>query len=123
MRKNLEDYSLDLSSMRWQQITQRNWKEFLVRLGQRKLLNHAVWMTALEQVIPTDVAVSVLPEAEWNHITFVVEGVAVSMRWEHDSISIVVEGALEADLVRRIVDEIRGKFERVVDAACVVDEL
>lgn len=128
-RQNLEDYSLDLKSGIWRRLTNRNWRQFLLRREEGKLL---AWneraaplkrLLALEDFVPSAYQDTILPDEKQDHIRIVVNDVPVSLRLHISRIEITIEGELSEELSFKLADRVRLKAENAIGHRCILESV
>jgi hypothetical protein len=120
IRRNFEDYALNMKSGVWQRLTDRNWQEFCIR--QEKGAFVLEQRPKAEALIPRDVEHSILPCEGNEDARFVVAGVPVSLTIDIMHIDLIVEGNLPAPLSARLVEEIRANTEATIKRSCILEQ-
>ena len=121
IRRNLDEYALDLRSRTWLRLTDRNWFQFQVRQTDRQLfvLERGVRPA---QLLPRGVACTVLSCDEWgSEARITIREVPVSVTADIDAVTVIIEGQLPGDLALRVVEEIRANTETAAGVPCVVE--
>lgn len=119
-RRNLEDYSLDIRSGLWEQITNRNWRQFSIRRGDRKWFDES---PKPESLLPGNIEHTVVPcEDDWRSALIVVKEVPISFTVEMDAVQVVVQGDLSSELLLRIIEGVRSNAEAAIQAPCVQEQ-
>jgi len=119
--RNVEDHALDLTSGLWRRLTHRNWRQFSVRQKDRGLfvLDQSPEPSA---ILPRRVEHRVVKCDGWNCAQIVVAGVSVRLVVGVDKIEIIVEGALNGNMLSLVTEDIRSNVEAAIRRACILDE-
>jgi hypothetical protein len=124
LRRNFEDYALDIQSREWHRLTNRNWKQFSVFPEKPGFfpLEHD---PELEVLLPRSIdhSVSATDDEDFNWIRILVWDVSVSLYKSVFTIDVVVEGELADDLVRRMVEEIHANVEAAIKQPCELEQV
>lgn len=89
IRRNFEDYSLDMRSGVWQRLTNRNWLEFSIR--REKGLFDLEHRPKPEALLPRHVEYDMAPSEDDEDLRIIVAGIPVSLTLGINYIRIVVE--------------------------------
>lgn len=120
--RNLEDYTLDIRSGIWRQISNRNWRQFVIRREDRKLLPSQC--PHLQSLLPRSVEHRLLPSDEnWRECVMVVQGVSVSVIARVARVEIVIQGSISSELSLRIAQEVSSNLEATIQQRCVLEEI
>lgn len=119
-KRNNEEYSLDIATGAWTQITNRNWPQWSI--GQEGggvfVLDHAVHVGDL---VPPGVERIPATEESYGEARFLLRGVPIrviaGVRW----IEIVAEGELPEQLCREVPETFRRRVEALCKKKCVVE--
>jgi hypothetical protein len=122
LRRNLEDYSLNLSSWAWRRVSTRNWRQFLIRREDNGLFRLEDDLDP-ETLVPLNIKHTVLPSQDWRRARFLVKRVPVSLRIDIHQIEVTIEGGLSIELSKRIAEGIRVRAEDVIDVKCVLEQI
>ena len=121
LRKNLDDFSLDLARGEWRQLTNRVWQEFSIRAEPRMI---GWWhRVSREDIKPIEVPHSIIPGDDRGQLTLLVDGARVSITLAVNEIEILIEGALSPDVTNRLLEGIRSKAEAATTWQCVLEKL
>ncbi|HWZ96624.1 MAG TPA: hypothetical protein VN025_02595 [Candidatus Dormibacteraeota bacterium] len=120
--RNFDDYELDVSSGIWSKITRRNWQHFSIRQKDKQ-------MFVLERdlgpknLIPSSM-INTKPEDETrNQARIVIKGVSVLLVCGVSEIEIIVEGELQNEVAKQVVEQIRVNAEAAIKRPCVAEQL
>jgi len=122
VRRNLEDYELDLKSLVWSRLTSRNWRQFQIRQSDRTafLLEDRPKPKSL---VPIEIECAVVACDDWNQCRIEVEGIQVSLTVEVSCIEIVIEGNLSEKMSMRIAQEVLARAEETTHRKCILELL
>jgi hypothetical protein len=119
IRRNLEDYALNLESWTWHRTTDRNWtlfsivqEPFGVFASKNRLKPSALLPRGLDHSVVA---------CDWKEVRIVVDGVPVSISTGVRSIEILIEGSLPIERSMRLVDEVRQNAQNAIGRSCVVE--
>jgi hypothetical protein len=118
-RRNVEEYELDLRTLTWRRITDRNWPQFTIRPTDRK------WFDLdrrpdFEVFRPTGIPHEMLPPADWNSHQLLVCGVTVRFTVSGREVEVLVQGELPQGTVAELVEAARRHVE-AAGGECVVE--
>ena len=122
LRRNGEDYALDLGTGVWRRLTSRNWSQFSIEQASRG----AFWR---EQAIdaaslyPRGIDHIVVPHERRREVRFLVAGIPINVKSGIWTIDVVVEGNLPTDFVEDIAEEIRANAEAACQRPCKCERL
>jgi hypothetical protein len=122
IRRNVDDYELDVRTWAWRRVTHRNWRQFSIRQEDEGFFNFAQTFE-IEALLPSAVEHSTLPCDEPGCRRIDVRGVPVSLTEDTHEIRVIVEGDLPEDLVLKLVDDVRSNAEAALHRRCVLDEM
>jgi hypothetical protein len=120
-KRNIEDFTLDVTSWIWRRTTNRNW--FQVSICQE---NGGLF--ALERrpepeaLLPCRIGCIVSPCEDWDGARMVVDGISISLKVGVSAIELIVEGDLPAEKSKRLAEEVRMNAEAIVGSRCIVVE-
>jgi len=120
LRRNIEEFALDIRSWTWRRLTNRNWPQFSIRQEDGELFVLKL-CPKLEDLWPRNIEHAVTPCEDWNRSRIVVEGVTVSITLGIREIEVIVEGELPEDLPLRVAEEIRANAEATIRRRCVLE--
>ena len=121
-KRNIEEFTLDTGSWIWRQMTNRNWRQFLIRQAEKGFF-------ALDSspgkgsMVPTSIEYTLLPCDDWNRVRFVVQRVSITVFDDLFEIEVTIEGDLSNEVVTGIVEEIRANVESKINRRCVVEQI
>jgi hypothetical protein len=121
LKRNIEEYSLDIRSGLWRQLTSRNWLQFAIHQKGRRAL--FVDVPNLSALYPSEIEHTPLADEQWNRVRFLVEGIAVSVTKGVSEIEIIVEGDLAAELGQSIANNVMANVEAATGLPCEVVRL
>jgi hypothetical protein len=119
-KRRVEEFALDVSSWKWQRITNRNW-------FQASICQQDGGLYVLDRhPKPDDLLLSTIPYIvltceDRDTARIVVDGIPVSLKGGVSAIELIVEGELPAEKSKRLVDEVRMKAEAIVGTRCIVE--
>jgi hypothetical protein len=121
IRRNLEDYALDIRCEVWRRVTNRNWRQFVIRREDGKWFEQS---PKPESILPHKVEHTVIPcDEDWREGLVAIEGVSVSLAVDVNEIQIVFQGDLSSELTARIAEEVRSNAEKAIGCRCVIEEV
>jgi len=119
IRRNFEDYALNLRSWVWQRLTNRNWQEFSIR--QQDGLFVLEQSPKPEALVPRHIEHVIVPCKGEEDARVIVAGVPVSLTVGVQYIEVVVEGDMPGALSAKIAEEIRANTEAAVQRRCILE--
>jgi hypothetical protein len=120
IRRNFEDYSLDMRSGVWLRLTNRNWLEFSIRREKGAfILEHKPTPEAL---LPRHIDYDIATCGDHENLRIVVAGIPVSLTIGIKYLRIVVEGDMPEALSGRLLEEIRTNAEGAVQGRCILEK-
>jgi hypothetical protein len=120
IKRNVEEYALDLRSGVWRQMTDRNWPQFVIRPEGRRYFDPDATAQRLS-LYPRETEHTILPCDDLLGIRFEVRGIPVSVAVGIDEIEILIQGALPAGLAERIAEEVRVAAEAATRSRCIAE--
>lgn len=121
-RRNIEDYTLDLTSGVWRRITARNWLQFRISQADRALFASKN-DPGFENILPRNIEYALIPIQErWRQARLLIAGVPVYVKLGVSVIEITVEGNLPPDLCARLTEEIRSNAEAAIQRPCILEQ-
>ena len=121
-RPNVEEFALDVLSGSWRRLTNRNWRQFAIRMDKLRMFDIEHW-PAPKKLLPEGVQYSLVECDSMLGARIEVCGVPVAIAVGVSDIKIVVEGELAPDIVRQIVESIRINAGKAVEERCSLEEL
>ena len=120
IRRNFEDYSLDMQSGVWRRLTNRHWLEFSIRREKGAfILEHEPTPEAL---LPRHIEYDIAPCGDHASLRIDVAGIPVSLTIDFKYIRIVVEGDMPEAVSGRLLEEIRTNAEGAVQGRCILEK-
>jgi hypothetical protein len=121
-RPNVEEFALDVRSGRWLRLTNRNWRQFAIRMEKRRMFDIEHW-PAPKKLLPEGIEYSIVECDSMLGARIVVCGVAAAISVGVSEIKILVEGELPPELTKRLADRVRVNAEKAVGDRCSMEEL
>lgn len=121
LRRNFEDYMLDLGSGVWQRLTNRNWRQFLI--SQEGGLFVLKQKPEPRTLLSLNIEHTVVPCEGDEDARFILAGVPVSLTIGIKYIEIVIEGDMPESLAARFAAEICAKTETAIQRKCVLEPM
>jgi hypothetical protein len=119
--RNIEDYTLDLTSGVWRRVTARNWLQFRISQADKALFASKN-DPGFKDILPRKVEYTLIPiEERWRQARLLIAGVPVYVKLGVSAIEIIVEGNLPLDLCARLTEEIRGNTEAAIQRPCILE--
>ena len=122
LRRNFEDYALDLGSWVWRRLTHRNWRQFSIRPGDGGGLFILEKRPNPQALLPRKIQHVVSPCEGTKHARFIVQSTPISLAIGVASIEVIIEGNLPKALTARLVEEIRANAAAATQQECTVEE-
>jgi hypothetical protein len=119
-RRNFEEYTLNINTGEWKQLTYRNWLQFFIRQANDRPL-------ALDKrpdpraLIPHKFNPDLAVSEDWDRITFSVQGVPVELKVGIFQIEVVVRGDLPGKVADKIGQEVMALTENTVHGRCILE--
>jgi hypothetical protein len=143
VRRNFDDFVLNLHAGSWERLTDRKWRQFSIRTEDRKFFMHGsrsdfesircgdtridpaafdsqVFFT-FDAILPTGIGYERETDDDWKGVRIVVDGIPVSIRLEGGEIEIIVEGKMTEELSQRLAEDLRSNLEATTGCRCVLD--
>ena len=121
-RPSVEEFGLDVLSGTWRRLTNRNWRQFAIRMDKRRMFEIEHW-PAPKKLLPEGVEYSLVECDSMLGARIVVRGVSVAISVGVSEIRILVEGELPPELAGRLADSVRLNAEAAVGDRCSMEEL
>lgn len=126
VRRNIEEYALDIRAKAWRRLTNRNWRQFSICREDGDTLDW-VWDTEqrpeIEALLPRGVEHTVAQVVDLVSARILVRDVSVSIQREMGNIEIVIEGSLPDELTLRLAEDVRSNAEAAFGSRCILQEL
>jgi hypothetical protein len=127
IRDNFDEYSLDLATGYWSNLTNRPWKQFQIRTVDHKRISTSQLDPLLpdvpyESVVSTELEGDVTGAA-WRSRQIVVQEVSVRYVMNVDKVLLTIKGSLPKSLILFLTEDLRKKMMTLLDTECLVDEL
>jgi hypothetical protein len=120
-RRNFDDYELDMNTIAWRRLTNRNWREFSIRQEKGAfVLQHR---PKLEAILPSNIEQTRVVSGKDERARFVAAGISISVTIRITHIEIIVEGNPSDAVLGGIVEEIRAKAEASIQRHCLLIEV
>jgi hypothetical protein len=120
--RNIEDFAFNPRNSRWEQISNRNWRQFSVSQEDGKWFPVQPRLLSVEDLVPEDVERTAnQPESSLAE-KIVIKGVPVLLEVGLSAIEVVVEGELPNEIYERLRENIRGNAEVFLKKRCVLHE-
>lgn len=121
VRRNFDDYSLNVRSGIWQRVTNRKWHQFNVRQEDGKLFV-LERDPKIEALLPDGAKVLAKSSLNPEFTRISVGGIPVAFAIGVSAIEIVVEDDLPDVALLHIVDQIRAKAEAAIHKPCILEK-
>jgi hypothetical protein len=121
-RLNVEEFALELSSGSWRRLTNRNWRQFAIRMEKRRMFDIEHW-PAPKKLLPDGVEYSLLECDSLLGASILVRGVRVAISVGVSEIKVLVEGELPREFADRLVESVRAHAETAIGDGCSMEEL
>jgi hypothetical protein len=121
LRRNFEDYALDLRSGIWQRLTNRNWRQFSIR--QEDGLFVLEQRPKPEILLPLNIRHTIVPCEGKEDARVILAGVPVSLRIGVKYIEVVIEGDMSEALAARFATEICTNTEAAIQRKCILETI
>jgi hypothetical protein len=118
IRRNYEEYSLDMRSGVWRRLTNRNWLEFSIRREKGAFILEKE--PTPQALLPRHIEYDIAPCRDHESLRIVVAGIPVSVTIRMGYIRIVIEGEMPEALSGRLLEEIRSNAEGVAQGRCIL---
>lgn len=117
LRSQVEEYELDLTTLLWARLTDRNWPQFRIQREDSECFS---FDAEVSDLVPEDIEHSVLPCDDLLSARIAVEGIPVFLEYDVDEIRMVIEGSVSEDWALRLAEQVRARTEVVSGCRCVL---
>jgi hypothetical protein len=119
--RNLEDFSLDLKSRVWRQVTDRKWYHAKIQSDHKRPFPLKPYAKA-ELLLPQTIPYTPL-QCDWRNARILIENVEVSIEVGLSDVEVVVQGNLSDGLRTRVLEEIQMNIQVLAQTRCSLRQL